>query len=313
MINFLSKLGERLKNKLRYELGINCLENNYESLFFLFNSALDITQLPPTKNLDLRYLQKCDTLLLAIFDRLCAKHKLNYWLDSGTLLGAVRHRGFIPWDDDIDVCMLRRDFNKVIPLMKEDIESFGLSINLSPLHPMRGLVLSYKPNQTGIWLDIFPLDPYNADEDKSDVQTRVQKYRTFFYEHKDDNNEILISKKKEIFPNKTTAINHYLLATLESWKGCNWICIHEEKDIFPIQKMSFEGYSLCAPAKPDEYLQHWYGNKYMEFPKNAINNHGIKSSEQKLYERAKANGISMEEVYNYLADIYKKLSSEIEL
>lgn len=59
--------------------------------------------------------------LLAFLDKICKKHGLTYWLDSGTLLGAVRHGGFIPWDDDTDVCMPRKDALKLIEIMGNEI------------------------------------------------------------------------------------------------------------------------------------------------------------------------------------------------
>ena len=51
--------------------------------------------------------------LLAEFDRVCRKHDINYQIFAGTLLGAVRHEGFSPWDDDVDVCLLRGDYEKL--------------------------------------------------------------------------------------------------------------------------------------------------------------------------------------------------------
>lgn len=65
---------------------------------------------------ELRQLQLSELGILQIFKELCDKHGLRYYLHAGTLLGAVRHRGFIPWDDDIDVCMPREDYDKLISL-----------------------------------------------------------------------------------------------------------------------------------------------------------------------------------------------------
>jgi len=53
--------------------------------------------------------------LLLAFDKICQENQLTYWLDHGTLLGAVRHQGFIPWDDDLDVSMPREDYEKLVP------------------------------------------------------------------------------------------------------------------------------------------------------------------------------------------------------
>ncbi len=59
-------------------------------------------------------------ILLAI-DTVCKKHNIRYRLDSGTLLGAVRHKGFIPWDDDVDLCFLREEWEKFVKVAKEDL------------------------------------------------------------------------------------------------------------------------------------------------------------------------------------------------
>ena len=57
--------------------------------------------------------------LLFKLDEVCKKYNLKYWLDGGSLLGAIRHKGFIPWDDDVDLVMLREDYDKLVNRMKE--------------------------------------------------------------------------------------------------------------------------------------------------------------------------------------------------
>ncbi|MEE3413068.1 MAG: LicD family protein, partial [Bacteroidales bacterium] len=57
--------------------------------------------------------------LLAEFQRVADKHKINYIASGGTMLGAVRHKGFIPWDDDVDIMMLRKDYNKLLSVAGE--------------------------------------------------------------------------------------------------------------------------------------------------------------------------------------------------
>ena len=89
------------------------LEAKLEDIRNLLIYNHPISSVPPATG-KLRLLQDGNTVLLALFARKCRENGLRYWLDYGTLLGAVRHRGFIPWDDDIDLAMTRADYRKML-------------------------------------------------------------------------------------------------------------------------------------------------------------------------------------------------------
>ena len=114
--------------------------------------------------------------MLKYIDSVCKKHNIKYWLCSGTLIGAVRHGGFIPWDDDIDIAMPREDYERFFveyPLHssgKFKLLSYRDKSSIYPFFKVvdpRTVVFEKYVNpryQTGVWVDIFPLDLLPAND-----------------------------------------------------------------------------------------------------------------------------------------------------
>lgn len=127
--------------------------------------------------------------MLEEFKRVCKKHHLRYFAFGGTMLGAIRHKGFIPWDDDIDLAMLRSDYDKLRTVADKEFKKpyfFQTDYNdrLFRGHAQlrksdtTGIMveeMNCKYNQ-GIFIDIFPLDEYPTD----DVLRKKQQTRLFF-------------------------------------------------------------------------------------------------------------------------------------
>ena len=125
--------------------------------------------------------------VLAVIDRICRKYGLRYFADWGTLLGAVRHRGFIPWDDDIDICMLREDYDKFFAIAAQELpEAYQiLSIHTNPeWHLLFSRIInagsvSYNEKRLKefhgcpyvVGVDIFPLDEIPEDPQQEDLFT----------------------------------------------------------------------------------------------------------------------------------------------
>jgi len=115
--------------------------------------------------------------LLLEFDRICSKYDLKYWLGYGTLLGAIRHDGFIPWDDDVDVCMPRADYEKIQLLKEEFRHPYFLQTPYTDAHYYYSYIKLRNSNTTslsknynennnnGISLDIFCVDEWDKSEE----------------------------------------------------------------------------------------------------------------------------------------------------
>ena len=144
--------------------------------------------------LTLREVQMAELEILLKFDAFCKKNDLHYVLYYGTLLGAARHQGFIPWDDDIDVAMPRPDYEKLLKLYYEERQKIGDNLYLlsgerddefafayaklartdSEILPESKL---YEHEGDGIWIDIFPIDGFPSPDKQPEFLERCGEYR----------------------------------------------------------------------------------------------------------------------------------------
>ncbi len=172
----------------------------------------------------LKFLQTQVLEVLLVVDKFCEEHNLTYYLGEGTLLGAIRHQGFIPWDDDIDILMPRDDYEKFIALAQEGLpEGYQLdSIETNPNHwtilaqvQMTKPVPYLKKRMEGIALnngpaiDIFPVDFVPSDKSRK-LAIRSAKIkllrRTMWIKsgvHKRDWYKTLYRRLKYYYPLKT--------------------------------------------------------------------------------------------------------------
>ena len=252
------------------------------------------------KKIDLREEQLIELDILKAFAAFCDEHGLRYYLDSGTLIGAVRHQGFIPWDDDIDVCFMRKDYDRFVELMaKQDNrlnDHIVLELEKDSIYPYlkltdtRTLMIEYPKNnplETGIYVDVFPKDGLLSQEKKE--QKRAKKVlklnlmswlRAFTVPKLERaggfKNKVLAMGIKILIPDalkyKEKAIrlsrkyNHlecpYVSSILCSGMGgcVEKECFGEGVDV------TFEGCTFKAPANYDKYLRSLYKGDYMTPP-----------------------------------------------
>ena len=154
-----------------------------------------------------------EMVVLEEIDRICKAHGIQYFADWGTLLGAVRHKGFIPWDDDIDIVMKRKDYNKFLQVVQEEIPSGWLMCNASLpggddwdhefSRLINGLKIDFAKEHLDkfhgcpyiVGVDIFPLDNLPEDEEEVSVLYSLMKiaYGTIFFVKR---NEMEIAEKQ---------------------------------------------------------------------------------------------------------------------
>jgi lipopolysaccharide cholinephosphotransferase len=238
-----------------------------------------------------------------VFVSLCEKHNLCYFFTGGTLLGAVRHKGFIPWDDDIDVGMLRKDYEKLIYICKkeqpagyflQEARTYGKYWHTyAKLRKDNTLVLENNPppfipnEHRGVDIDIFPYDATSSDKIIQIQSAILKKIRFLLFEkrgYKSKSSALKLIIKQSIAGILPFSFLHWLSRKIsqynpeakEKLSGLGGSCpglqeTYPREVIFPLAKLEFEfnhsgtGGYYCVPNNWDYFLTHFYGD-YMRLP-----------------------------------------------
>lgn len=251
----------------------------------------------PCADGNLRLLQVANAAFLKEFDILCQKLEIKYWMDWGTLLGAVRHNGFIPWDDDLDIGMMRDDYNKLIAYystQNADFQSFIIHFANNGRNSCF-LKVAHK-SLRNLVIDIFPYDFYYKKTDIKEKKTISNKLKKLikpnFLKKKMSEKEIV-----NYFINKTNTIilknNKYDISLNPSiFVGIdfphslkNWV--YDWDDLFPLKYQNFDGFLLLAPNQMEKMLINMFGD-WNTLPKDVYPRHSsYMSMDEKEVENLK--------------------------
>lgn len=243
--------------------------------------------------LTIEEIKKIQLEILRDFDGFCRANDIKYFLSNGTLLGAVKYKGYIPWDDDIDVFMLREEYDKLVNTFKEKNKNKNLTLNAvennsSYLFPFAKLSDNstllvengYLGVDIGINIDIFPVDNYGkTPEDCADTFKRFEKYRKRLNKAK-----LKITASKTVwhtaakfvftFLYKLVGAKYYCrkiikeattLGTADNYRGNVVWGFYGASEAFPkelfeeMAEVEFEGEKYNAPKDYDRYLTGLYG------------------------------------------------------
>ena len=250
------------------------------------------------KNIELKEFKEIQVAILETVHEFCLNNNIKYSLACGTLLGAVRHKGYIPWDDDIDIYMLREDYNKFIALFPKNYNNYFDLIALerhpkwnksyAKVYDNRTIIHEAMPYKVtiGINIDVFPID--NVPE-KEECWNKYNKKRVILQRCL-MTKSLKISSQHKLYKNLGIVLVKFLTLFLSQRKLAEFLNIYAQrfnhlvstyvfenslgvimkkrfkKNIFKeLIYIPFENKKFLAFKNYDEYLRNAYGN-YMQLP-----------------------------------------------
>lgn len=254
-----------------------------------------LTNETPISQKDFQDIQECLLKILKAIHKVCEEHNIRYYIIAGTMLGAVRHKGFIPWDDDADVAMPREDYNRFLAYANEWLpEPYELVCSaINKRYPyifarVQDKSTTYILRRSfdfvgGIPVDVFPLDGMTANPIKHFWHyKRYGIMKRFLYFSLTDPLKrgyglryLFVSACHKLLPIARVERMLNNLQSEYSYGECELVADHDNnphRGILPKEVygeptlIAFEDTMLNGVANPDYYLKVCYGN-YMEMPK----------------------------------------------
>lgn len=235
---------------------------------------IDIRTVPKAKG-QLRKIQLANLALLLELDKVCKANGFRYWLDFGNAIGAIRHKGFIPWDDDIDVGMLREDYNKLIQAFEKTSQDSQIFAGYYRHKQQCFIKIQHKDNPN-LFVDVFPYDLYEKKltlekkKEKNKLIINLRNYIARNYNKNSTNEEHLKwihnlqnekilkngSEKEDQHPDIFWGLDY-------PHPYSTWFFDYET--FFPLKNIEYEGYQLPVINKLDTYLNSLFGD-FMSYP-----------------------------------------------
>ena len=264
----------------------------------------------------LRELQLTELKILKTIDNICKKNKITYYLGEGTLLGAVRHKGFIPWDDDLDILMPREDYDKFIDIFGKNVIDNCVMCNdktIEDYHLVITKIVALDDNgfencdarsmakcgYSGPFVDIFPLDkgPHFSKKLQKMRKKMIRAYRDILlmrvkYPLKKTLKRSLIKPFSRFFSNKYLHRKIKKLMIVYNTSDADYIINYTSS--YPIERQTvpkeyygkpkyvkFEGLTVPIPENSEAILTQIYGD-YMTLPpeEKRVNKHKIRDNNE---------------------------------